>query len=197
MPDALHEEGRTSIFIQDTDHPVAGGMSGEVDVYDWPYSLNWGNPLDDADVVASILEDRSFPPPFVYEKGYALVDGSIAPNTRIDLFLGQAASSIAAEGNNERAAGAPRWHYLSEAGRTHLMNKVNFAAGASSGGDGGGAGDGASMITGTSLTADGVVVEGTGTVATSRAPGGSYAGSIPLPATFTPDQSALFIKANN
>ncbi|MDA1274320.1 MAG: hypothetical protein O2960_09750, partial [Verrucomicrobia bacterium] len=76
----------------------------------------------------------SYPTLFVYEKGDALVDGSIAPNKRIGLFLGQTGVNIVAGGISNRAAGAPRWEYLSEAGRTLLMNTVNFAAGATGGG---------------------------------------------------------------
>ena len=139
-PTALQDTGRTSFHIQDADHPIAGGMTGEVEVYDWPYSLNWGNPSADATVVASILADGTFPTTFVYDEGDALVDGSIAPNKRIGLFLGQAGASIVAEspfGNPPAAAGAPRWNYLSEAGRTQLINAVNYAVGVSGSGGGG------------------------------------------------------------
>lgn len=189
-PSALRDKGRTSLFIQSPDHPIAGGMSGEVQVYDWPYSFSWGIPSGDADVVASILEDGSFPTTFVYDKGDKLVDGSVAPNVRMGLFLGQAAESIIAEGNSETAAGAPRWHYLSEAGRAHVMNAVNYAAGS-----GGGAAP-AGSISGIQLSGDRVTIEGTGTISSSATVDGPYEGSIALPATITVDQKTQFFKPN-
>jgi hypothetical protein len=132
-PTALQDTGRTSLFIRKPDHPIAAGMTGEVQVYNWPYSLTYGITSADADVVASVTSDGSFPTLFVYEKGDALVDGSIAPNKRIGLFLGQAAEFIVAEGISNQPAGAPRWQYLSEAGRTLLINTVNYAAGSAGG----------------------------------------------------------------
>src|SRR5437016_7370300 len=82
--------GRT--YIKNSTHPITQGFSGKVKVYVEPYSLNYGIVSADADVLATIQEDGSFPTLFVYEKGDHLADGSVAPNKRIGLFLGQIAS---------------------------------------------------------------------------------------------------------
>jgi hypothetical protein len=189
-PSALRDKGRTSLFIQSPNHRIAGGRSGEVMVYDWPYSLNWGNPSADAEVVASILADGTFPTTFVYDKGDKLVDGSVAPNVRIGLFFGQAAESIVAEGNTETVAGAPRWHYLSEAGREQLINAVNYASSFSSNQAEAG------FISGIQLSGDSVIIEGSGTISSSSTVDGPYEGSIALPATIRADKSAQFFKPN-
>ena len=193
-PADLQDTGRTSFHIQDADHPIAGGMTGEVEVYDWPYSLSWGNPSADATVVASILADGTFPTTFVYEKGDALVDGSIAPNTRIGLFLGQAGASIVADspfGNTPAAAGAPRWNYLSEAGRTQVINAVNYAVGAGGSGGGGGPAELSIARSGTDL----VITYGGGGLESAPAitgPWTSTAGASPL--TIQPSGSARFYR---
>lgn len=81
-----------SMYIRKADHPLAAGLSGKVKVYKEPYSFNFGIPSADADVIASVNADGTYPTFWVYEKGDKLVDGSVAPNKRIGLFLGQAAN---------------------------------------------------------------------------------------------------------
>ena len=81
--DATIQDARDSLYIRNAAHPIAGGLTGKVKVYDPPYSLNFGLPSADADVVASVEEDGSYPTIFVYEKGDKLVDDSLAPNPRV------------------------------------------------------------------------------------------------------------------
>jgi hypothetical protein len=88
--------------------------------------LNFGIPSADADVVASVNADGTYPTLFVYDKGDKLADGSVAPNKRIGLFLGQAA--------NPTANYAPDINNLTDAGKTLLLNTLAFAAGAVTGG---------------------------------------------------------------
>jgi hypothetical protein len=116
------KEGVDSLYIRNANHPIAQGLGGgKVKVYDYLYSLNYGKPSADADVIASALPDGSFPTLFVYEKGDKLVDGSAVPNKRICLFLGQAASLA--------ANWAPEIGFLSEGGKTLLLNTVAYAIG--------------------------------------------------------------------
>ena len=68
-------DGRDSLYIRKAAHPIAGGLTGKVKVYTTLYSLNYGKPSADADVIASVQPDGSFPTLFVYEKGDKLVDG--------------------------------------------------------------------------------------------------------------------------
>jgi len=113
--------GRDSLFIRKADHPIAKGLTGKVKVYNELYSLNFGLPSPDADVVASIQDDGTFPTIFVYEKGDKLVDGSVAPNKRIGFFFGQ---NAAPDFNT-----ALNFDNVASVGRTLLLNTLAFAIG--------------------------------------------------------------------
>lgn len=121
VPEAI-QDARDSLYIRLPNHPIAAGFAaGKLPVYNTRYSLNWGVPSADAKVVASAEPDGSYPTIFVYEKGDKLVDGSVAPNKRIGLFIGQAANP---------AANTPlEFSDLNEAGRTLLLNTVSYAIG--------------------------------------------------------------------
>ncbi len=121
-------DGRDSLFVRKADHPIVKGFTGKVKVYNELYSLNFGLPSADADVVASIQEDGSYPTIFVYEKGDKLVDGSVAPNKRIGFYLGQ---NAAPDFNT-----ALNFANLAPAGRTLLINTLAYAAGVAAGGSG-------------------------------------------------------------
>jgi len=110
-----------SLYIKQPAHPIAGGLTGKVKVYDPPYSLNYAKPSADADVVASVRENGEFPCIFVYEKGDKLVDGTVCPNKRIGLFTGQVAA-LTANWN-------PELRWFTEAGKTLLLNTVKYAVG--------------------------------------------------------------------
>lgn len=108
-----------SLQIMKPSHALAAGLSGKVKVYDVLYSLNFGLPSADADVIASITPDGKFPTIFVYEKGDKISDGSVAPNLRIGMFMGQAA--------NPNANTALAYEDLSEAGRALFLASVQYA----------------------------------------------------------------------
>jgi len=110
-----------SLHIKQPTHPIASGLTGKVKVYDPPYSLSYAKPSADADVIASVRENGEYPCLFVYEKGDRLIDGSVCPNKRIGLFVGQVAA-LTANWNQEI-----RW--LTEAGKTLLLNTVQYAIG--------------------------------------------------------------------
>jgi hypothetical protein len=115
------QDARDSLYIKNTTHPITQGFSGKLKVYVDPYSFNYGIVSADADVLATIQEDGSFPTLFVYEKGDKLADGSVAPNKRIGLFLGQIAALNA---NTD-----PVFANLTADGKRLLLNTVVYAAG--------------------------------------------------------------------
>ena len=119
-------EGQTEFFIQDPSHPMAAGFTGTVNVYEDPYSLNWG--LTEtlgagATVVGSVDEDGSYATSFVYDKGAILEDGSAAADIRIALWLGQA------------GVGAPFFDNLTTDGLTLIEAAINYGLGLTTAGD--------------------------------------------------------------
>lgn len=115
------QDARDSLYITKPGHPIAGGLTGKVKVYEVPYSFNFGVPSADADIIASVQADGSYPTLWVYEKGDKLFDGSVVPNKRIGLFLGQTA--------NPNANWPTDFADLTEAGRTLLLNTIAYALG--------------------------------------------------------------------
>jgi hypothetical protein len=113
------DDARDSLYIANPASPIAGGLSGKVKVYIQPYSFNYGKPSADADIIATLQPDGSWPTEFVYKKGAKLVDGSVAPNLRIGLFLGQAA--------NPNANTPPDFSNLTDDGKKLLLNTVAYA----------------------------------------------------------------------
>ncbi|MBI2946481.1 MAG: hypothetical protein HYY23_02470, partial [Verrucomicrobia bacterium] len=125
VADTPIKDGLDSLYIRKADHPIAKGLTGKVKVYTELYSLSYGLPSPDADVVASVLENGSFPTIFVYEKGDKLVDGSVAPNRRIGFFLGQ---NAAPDFNT-----VLDFANLTAAGKQLLLQTVDYAAGVTGG----------------------------------------------------------------
>jgi len=124
LADTAIQNGRDSLFIRKADHPIAKGFAAQVKVYHDLYSLNFGLPSPDADVVASIQGDGTYPTIFVYEKGDKLVDGSTAPNKRIGLFLGQ---NAAPDFNTPLAS-----TNLTSDGMALMISAIAYAAGVTS-----------------------------------------------------------------
>lgn len=115
-------ESTDSLYIRKPGHPIASGFAaGKLQVYNGYHSLTFGVPSADADVIASADADGKVPVLFVYDKGDKLADGSVAPNRRIGLFLGQAA--------NPTANYALPYAFLNDAGRKLLLNTVEYAIG--------------------------------------------------------------------
>ncbi len=111
-----------SLHIRKPGHPIAGGLTGKVKVYNFPYSFNFGLPSAEADIIASVNADGTYPSLFVYEKGKKLSDGTVAPNKRIGLFLGQTA--------NPDANYPVDFAVLTEDGKALLLNTIAYAVGA-------------------------------------------------------------------
>lgn len=84
-----------SLYIADPAHPMAAGFSGQVQVFEEPFSMNYASVErlgDGAHVVATVDEQGLYATSFVYEAGSRLADGSTAAGLRIGLFLGQGSS---------------------------------------------------------------------------------------------------------
>ncbi|MCX7522828.1 protein O-GlcNAcase [Microbacterium sp. STN6] len=83
-----------AIDIVDASHPLAAGLDGRVDVYRGPSKVTWGQPGQDAVVVARVPDegkrtlDEGKPAIAYYDTGARLVSGSPAPAPRIAFFLG-------------------------------------------------------------------------------------------------------------
>jgi hypothetical protein len=177
------KDQRDSLHIRNAAHPIAGGLTGKVKVYNVGYSLNYGRVPADADVVASVEADGSFPTIFVYEKGDKLVDGTTVPNKRIGLYLGQVAA-LAANWN-------PELGFLTEEGKALLFNTLNYSIGATTAAPVLSVGrDGQNVV----ITYSGGVLQSTGALA-----GGTWsneAGASPL--RFAPTGAPKFyrVRAN-
>lgn len=117
--------GVDSVFVQMPNHPIAKGLTlgakGKAQVYNTHYSVNYGTPGADADVIATVLDNGTVPTIWVYEKGDKLVDGSVAPNKRIAFYLGQVAAGV--------ANWDPEMRILTEAGKNLLFNTLDYAIG--------------------------------------------------------------------
>ena len=85
-------DGQTHLIIKDPNHPMAAGFTGEVQVYEEEYSLNWGlveTMGPGAEIIATVDEAGEFATQFVYQKGAELEDGTPAAGVRIGLFVAQ------------------------------------------------------------------------------------------------------------
>jgi hypothetical protein len=66
-------------------HPLAGGLSGDVDVYATSQEFFWGTPGPAALRIAHVPGQPDHVTFFAYEKG-ATMDGAIAPARRVQFF---------------------------------------------------------------------------------------------------------------
>lgn len=115
---ALHE-CQPNLFVTEEAGCLGAGFSGDVEVYNEPYSLNFGFPSDDAAIIATVDEDEEFPTIFVYEAGDLLKDESEAPAARIGFFLGQNANPNCDVGLD--------WERVTEEGRELFAAAIEFA----------------------------------------------------------------------
>jgi hypothetical protein len=112
--------GHDSLFIVKPGHPLAGGFTGSVQVYNDEYSLNWGliaSMGSGVDVIATADEAGEYATLFVYEKGAQLEDGTSAAERRIGFWLGQAGD------------GAPIFDNLHPNGLKLIQTAIDYALG--------------------------------------------------------------------
>lgn len=72
--------------ISDASHPIAAGLSGEIDIYTANDELNFGKPSANAAMIAHVDDHPAWPVLFAYESG-ASMKGLIAPARRVGFFL--------------------------------------------------------------------------------------------------------------
>ncbi|MCS7460923.1 S-layer homology domain-containing protein [Paenibacillus doosanensis] len=70
---------QTEISIVKPDHPLAAGLSGDVQVHYEPYRLTYGVPSKDAIVVATVKGEPNKATIFAYEKGSKNIQGETVP----------------------------------------------------------------------------------------------------------------------
>jgi hypothetical protein len=72
--------------ISDSSHPIAAGLTGEIDIYTADDELNFGKPSSSAAMIAHVDDDPAWPVLFAYESG-ASMKGMNAPARRVGFFL--------------------------------------------------------------------------------------------------------------
>jgi hypothetical protein len=81
-------EDQTNIVIEDPNHPIAGGLTGEVQVIDSPAYIqscsNMAVDVPDVQIVATIGGNACIA---AYEEGLTLLDGSVTPARRVVIFI--------------------------------------------------------------------------------------------------------------
>ncbi|MCA9216318.1 MAG: hypothetical protein KDB27_24790, partial [Planctomycetales bacterium] len=119
-PEEDFNEGQTEFYILDPSHPMAGGFSGTVSVYEDPYSLNWGlteTMGEGVTVIGSVDPEGKYATSFVYDKGAIMEDGTAAADIRIGLWLGQAGD------------GAPIYDNLTDDGLALIKAAIDYGLG--------------------------------------------------------------------
>ncbi len=69
-----------SVTILQPGHPLAAGLSGEVDILDSYHNMTWGEPASEGVKIAAVRGHTAL---FAYETGMILADGDIAAGCRI------------------------------------------------------------------------------------------------------------------
>ncbi|SFL59361.1 pectate lyase, PelA/Pel-15E family [Gracilibacillus orientalis] len=80
-------ENQESITIHDSEHPLAAGLSGTINVYDQTGKVNFGSPGEEAITIATAADDDSKATIFAYEKGAKNVNGDPVPARQVATFL--------------------------------------------------------------------------------------------------------------
>jgi multiple sugar transport system substrate-binding protein len=89
---------QSALTIVASDHPLAAGLTGNVDVYTTPYRMVFGVPGPGAVKVASIVGNANQNPIFAYPAGTTMVGGLTAPAKRVSLFLHNGAPALTENG---------------------------------------------------------------------------------------------------
>ncbi len=80
-------ENQDSISIDDSDHPLAAGLSDTIKVYNQAGNVNFGTPGEEAITIATTADDDSKATIFAYEKGAENVNGDPVPARQVATFL--------------------------------------------------------------------------------------------------------------
>jgi hypothetical protein len=81
------KSSQRSINILNANHQLAANLNGNVTVYSSARVVGWGAPGANAINVASVAGNVNQSALFAYEEGSSLVNGTIAQDKRVGLFL--------------------------------------------------------------------------------------------------------------
>jgi hypothetical protein len=80
--------GQSQINIINDTHPLAAGLpAGITDVTTSAQTFSWGVPQGDVTIIATIATNRAWSCLYGYEGGAAMLDGFVAPDRRVMVFL--------------------------------------------------------------------------------------------------------------
>lgn len=77
----------TTINIVESEHPLAAGLSGSVEVYSEAGKVNFGTPGEDATIIATVADDDSKATIFAHEEGTKNLNGDTIPARQVSTFL--------------------------------------------------------------------------------------------------------------
>jgi hypothetical protein len=81
-------EDQMYLNIVNSDHPLAAGLDGRVQVYRFPRQVNWGKDrAPGAEVIATLPDFPQGAAIYLIRRGAPLFDGSPAPGLRIHYFI--------------------------------------------------------------------------------------------------------------
>lgn len=80
-------ENQDSLAIKDGKHPLFAGLSGTVKVYNQAGKVNFGQPGEEAIIIATAVDDPNKATIFAYEKGAKNVNGDPVPARQVATFL--------------------------------------------------------------------------------------------------------------
>jgi hypothetical protein len=78
---------QTQLDIVNPTHPLAAGLSGVTTVASTATDFSWGIPGTNAIIVAKIVGSTNQAAIYAFEKGAALIDGTLAPARRVHAFM--------------------------------------------------------------------------------------------------------------
>ena len=105
------KSGQTTLdlLVPATDPMAVGLAKGNYQVVTGADTFSWGRPASSAVKVASVAMDATRLPIFRYEKGVAMVNGFVAPERRVALFLGDASGAVLTVDGINLLDAALRW----------------------------------------------------------------------------------------
>ncbi|MGP4039701.1 pectate lyase [Gracilibacillus sp. D59] len=80
-------ENQESITINNSNHPLAAGLSGTTKVYNQAGKVNFGTPGEEAITIATTADDDGKATIFAYEKGAKNLNGDPVPARQVATFL--------------------------------------------------------------------------------------------------------------
>ncbi len=86
---------QTQVDIADPNHPIATGLTGTVSVYSSAKKTTWGQPAQDADIIATTPGATNDVTIFAYDTGDTLADATTANGKRVGFYLDTNGANVA------------------------------------------------------------------------------------------------------